>query len=167
MTIKVETIIAVQQFVAHEAALLNRGEWRPWLELFAEGGMYWMPLAPDQTDARLHVSLIYDDAVMRDIRCRRWNDPHPDTAALSLQPRVRTLRYVTNVVVAAAPADAAVAIEAKASVLYVEYAREQVRQWFGHATWRLVREGDVFRIALKRVDLINADAAISDLLAYV
>lgn len=169
MTMDSSTVLAVQQFVAHEAALLNSADWRPWLQLFTPDGMYWMPLSADQTDARLQVSLLYDDAILRDIRCRRWYDRHPDTSALSLQPRARSLRYITNVVVTADAPTAVEArgIEARASVMYVEYARDEIRQWFGSVTWKLVRNGEEFLIALKRVDLINADGEISDLLAYV
>lgn len=169
MAIDSSTVLSVQQFVAHEAALLNSADWRRWLELFTPDGIYWMPLTADQTDARLHVSLLYDDAVVRDIRCRRWQDRHPDTGALSLQPAVRSLRYITNVFVRDAPAglELAGALEARASVMYVEYARSVVRQWFGSVTWHLVPTGEKYLIALKRVDLINADGQISDLLAYI
>jgi benzoate/toluate 1,2-dioxygenase beta subunit len=173
MSVVPETIIAVQQFLAREAALQDAGHWRGWLDLFTPDGIYWMPLSPDQTDARLHASLLHDDAVLREIRCRRWHDRNPDTGALSLQPAVRTVRHVSNVLVAelrAAASDGGApspTLEARAAVHLVEYVRQELRPWHARVTWRLVATDGDFRIALKRVDLVNGDGPISDMLTYL
>src|SRR5213083_1388247 len=46
---------------------------------------------------------------------------------------------------------------ARAYLLYCEYRREEQRWFAGRATWRLRAEGKRYRIAAKRVDLLNAD----------
>ena len=58
-------------FVLYEARLIDRGRYEEWLELFAEDGVYWMPLAPGQTDARLHASLMHEDKLLLKIRVER------------------------------------------------------------------------------------------------
>ena len=46
-------LAAVTAFLYDEARLLDQRRWFDWLALFAEGGMYWVPLRPDQLDASL------------------------------------------------------------------------------------------------------------------
>src|SRR2546429_395486 len=42
-----------------------------WLDLFAEDGIYWMPLEWGQTDPRLTASLMYEDKMLLTIRIER------------------------------------------------------------------------------------------------
>ena len=62
-------------FVYAEARLLDELRFEDWLALFAEDGVYWMPLAPGQTDARLHASLMHEDKLLLQVRVE-----HADTA---------------------------------------------------------------------------------------
>jgi 3-phenylpropionate/cinnamic acid dioxygenase small subunit len=157
--------LATQQFLAHEARLLDESRWSEWLELFAPGAIYWMPLDPTQTDHLGHASLLCDDAVLRELRCRRWDDRASDTGALSLQPTPRTNRHLSNLTVAADTTGAS--ITARGNVILAEFARAEVRVHYAHALWRLVHTADTFLIAEKRVDLLNASGHLSDILSYL
>ena len=42
-------------------------------------------------------------------------------------------------------------------LMFVEYRREEQRIYSSRVTWDLVASGDSFRIAGKRVDLLNCD----------
>ena len=51
----------VEEFLVHEARLLDERRFREWMELFAEDGTYWVPAAPDQESPFAQASLFYDD----------------------------------------------------------------------------------------------------------
>ncbi len=157
--------LGIQQFLAHEAHLLDDGKWSEWLELYAPGAIYWMPLDPAQTDPVGHASLLCDDAILRELRCRRWAERTTDLGALSLQPTPRTIRHLSNLTVAPGASDEA--LTARAGIMLAEYARGEVRTHHAHARWRLMRTAGGYRIAEKRVDLLNASGALSDILTYL
>jgi benzoate/toluate 1,2-dioxygenase subunit beta len=157
--------LATQQFLAQEARLLDESSWSAWLKLFAPGAIYWMPLDPTQTDHLSHASLLCDDAVLRELRCRRWDDRATDTGALSLQPTPRTNRHLSNLTVVADTTGGS--LTARASLILAEFARGEVRVHYARALWRLIHSDDTFLITEKRVDLLNASGHLSDILTYL
>ncbi len=157
--------LGVQQFLAHEAHLLDDGNWSDWLELYAPGAIYWMPLDASQIDPLGHASLLCDDAILRELRCRRWAERTTDLGALSLQPAPRTVRHLSNLTVTTGASHEAPT--ARAAIMLAEYARGEVRMHHAHARWRLMRTAGGLRIAEKRVDLLNAGGALSDILTYL
>jgi 3-phenylpropionate/cinnamic acid dioxygenase small subunit len=38
----------LEQFLIHEARLLDERRFREWMELFADDGTYWVPAVPEQ-----------------------------------------------------------------------------------------------------------------------
>src|SRR5262245_51440966 len=58
-------------FVLHEARLIDSQRLDEWLGLFAEDGIYWMPLEWGQTDPKLTASLMYEDKLLLTIRIER------------------------------------------------------------------------------------------------
>ena len=96
MTTTLATRVAldrVAHFLYEEAALLDQRRWFDWMDLFAEGAMYWVPLTPDQPDPINHVSIFYEDAMMREVRARRLEEQR----AWSQQPLVNAARIVGNI----------------------------------------------------------------------
>ncbi len=152
---------AVTRFLAHEADLLDRQALEEWLALFDPDGLYWIPAAPGQTDPHGHVSLAYESHILRTLRVRRWRN----AAALSLQQAPRTVRHLSNLLITETPEDETV--RATASVLVAEYAREALQHYHSRTTWTLRPRDGRFSIALKRVDLINCDGALSDILVVL
>ena len=51
-------------FVIREARLIDQHRFDEWLDLFADDGIYWMPLEWGQTDPRLTTSLMYEDKLL-------------------------------------------------------------------------------------------------------
>jgi benzoate/toluate 1,2-dioxygenase beta subunit len=143
---------AVERFLFREARLLDERRWTEWLDLFAEGGMYWVPLTHGQPDPIDHASLFYEDAVMRQVRARRLEEKR----AWSQQPPTHTARIVGNVVVE--PAGEGGEIVATSTFHMLEWRRDGQRLLGGFYTHRLVPDGGGFRIASKRVDLIDREA---------
>src|SRR6185503_6325681 len=58
-------------FVVREARMIDMHRLDEWLELFADDGIYWMPLEWGQTDPRLTASLMYEDKLLLTIRIER------------------------------------------------------------------------------------------------
>jgi 3-phenylpropionate/cinnamic acid dioxygenase small subunit len=64
-----------EQFLLHEARLLDEGKFDDWLKLFTPEAWYWVPSEPDQADPIETVSLIYDDRRLLETRVRRLASP--------------------------------------------------------------------------------------------
>jgi 3-phenylpropionate/cinnamic acid dioxygenase small subunit len=144
---------AIAQFLYREARLLDERRWDEWLALFTADGMYWVPLTPDQTDPVNHASLFYENAMLREIRARRLEHAR----AYSQQPASRTAHLVGNVMIEP-NSDAHGAINVRSTFHLLEWRKFEQRAFGGLYTHHLVRDGDDYRIKLKRVNLINCDA---------
>ena len=142
-----------EQFLLHEARLLDDGKFDDWLALFTADAWYWVPSEPDQADPHNTVSLIYDDRRLLETRVRRLASPR----MYSQEPRSRCSRMVGNVSIEDAEGRAATV---RSKFLMIEYRREQQRLFTGTALHRLVQLDGSIRIAWKRVDLINCDAPL-------
>jgi 3-phenylpropionate/cinnamic acid dioxygenase small subunit len=145
---------AVEEFLVHEARLLDERRFRDWMELFAEDGAYWVPAVPDQVSPFAEASLFYDDRDLMRTRVERLEHPriHVQT------PPSRTAHLVGNVIVEEIDA-ASGEVLVGSTVIMVEYRDEAQRVFAGRQHHRLRREGAGFRIVQKRVDLINCDSA--------
>jgi benzoate/toluate 1,2-dioxygenase beta subunit len=144
-----------EQFLAHEARLLDDARFDEWLALFTADAWYWVPTQPDQKDPFETVSLIYDDRRLLETRVRRLASPR----IYSQEPRSRTSRMVGNVTVEEMEADRA-ACTVRSKFLLVENRRDNQRLFGGTALHRLVQTDGSLRIAWKRVDLVNCDAPL-------
>ena len=146
-----------EQFLIHEARLLDERRFREWMELFAEDGSYWVPAVPDQKSPFDQASLFYDDRDLMRTRVERLEHPriHVQT------PPSRTAHIVGNIAVE--PADKTNEYLVHSTVIMVEYRDEQQRVFAGRQRHRLRRDGAGFRIAQKRVDLINCDSAFESM----
>ncbi len=144
----------LEEFLIHEARLLDERRFREWMGLFAEDGTYWVPAAPDQHSPFDQASLFYDDRDLMRTRVERLEHPriHVQT------PPSRTAHLVGNLTIeGAGAADGEVVVGS--TVIMVEYRDEAQRVFAGRQRHRLRRDGASFRIVEKRVDLINCDSA--------
>jgi 3-phenylpropionate/cinnamic acid dioxygenase small subunit len=140
-----------EQFLLHEARLLDEGKFDDWLALFAADAWYWVPSEPDQADPVETVSLIYDDRRLLETRVRRLASPR----MYSQEPRSRTSRIIGNISVEQSEPNSCIV---RSKFMMIEYRREQQRVFGGTARHRLVRSDGRIMIAWKRVDLVNCDA---------
>ena len=142
-----------EQFLLHEARLLDEAKFDEWLALFTAEAWYWVPSEPDQADPVETVSLIYDDRRLLETRVRRLASPR----MYSQEPRSRTTRMIGNVSIEDADRDACTV---RSKFMMIEYRREQQRLFGGTMLHRLVQSGGRIMIAWKRVDLVNCDAPL-------
>jgi len=142
-----------EQFLLHEAQLLDEAKFDEWLALFTAEAWYWVPSEPDQADPVETVSLIYDDRRLLETRVRRLASPR----MYSQEPRSRTSRMVGNVSIEDADRDACTV---RCKFMMIEYRREQQRLFGGTMLHRLVQSDGRIMIAWKRVNLVNCDAPL-------
>ena len=154
-----------EQFLLHEARLLDDGKFDDWLALFTPEAWYWVPSEPDQADPVETVSLIYDDRRLLETRVRRLASPR----MYSQEPRSRTSRVVGNVTIEEAGPHPTLprmrgrvgwGCTVRSKFVMIEYRREQQRLFGGTALHRLVQADGRIMIAWKRVDLVNCDAPL-------
>jgi 3-phenylpropionate/cinnamic acid dioxygenase small subunit len=159
---------ALIAFVVREARLLDEARYDEWLELFAEDGFYWMPLAPGQTDPRLHTSLLYEDKLLLKVRVERLHGKR----TFSQQPGSRCHHLLQVPTVESRresdEGDAGM-YTTRTAFHYVETRGDEQTLYAGWATHTLVQAGDTgaLRIKLKRVDLVNCDAAFGNMQLFM
>ena len=142
--------------VMHEARLLDEKRYEEWNALFADDAIYWVPLTPGQPDGLNHTSHLYEDKLLRDLRIERLKSPR----AFSQQPPTRSLHLLQTPTVE--PSDPAGHGEhlVRTVFQYTESQGDEMNTFVGVSWHRLVVESGALRIAQKRVDLINSDAAL-------
>jgi benzoate/toluate 1,2-dioxygenase beta subunit len=139
-----------EQFLIHEARLLDEARFDDWLALFTADAWYWVPSEPGQQSPLDTVSLIYDDRRLLETRIRRLASPR----MYSQEPRSRTSRMIGNVTIEQIE-EAATIVRSK--FMMIEFRRDAQRLFGGTQLHRLVGGGDTMQIAWKRVDLVNCD----------
>src|SRR5277367_4012064 len=137
-----------EQFLLHEARLLDDGRFDDWLALFTSDAWYWVPSEPDQADPVETVSLIYDDRRLLETRVRRLASPR----MYSQEPRSRTSRIIANVTIEGTDRKSATV---RSKFMMIEYRRERQRIFGGTTLHCLVHTGGRIMIAWKRVNLVN------------
>jgi 3-phenylpropionate/cinnamic acid dioxygenase small subunit len=144
-----------EQFLINEAQLLDSRRFRDWMGLFTDDGTYWVPAVPNQESPFDQASLFYDDRELMKTRIDRLEHPriHVQT------PPSRTAHLVGNIIVEQAD-DTAGEYLVGSTFIMVESRDDQQRVFAGRQHHRLRRDGASFRIAQKRVDLINCDSAL-------
>jgi len=145
---------AFENFLFHEAALLDARRFRDWMALFADDGTYWVPAVAEQVSPFDQASLFYDDRELMKTRVDRLEHPliHVQT------PPSRTAHLVGNIIVEQADAAKGEFVVAS-TVIMVEYRDDAQRVFAGRQHHRLRLVGEGLRIVQKRVDLINCDSA--------
>ncbi len=145
-------------FVYAEAQMLDEQRFEDWLKLFADDGFYWMPLVPDQTDARLHASLLYEDKLLLQVRVERLTGAR----TFSQQPKSRCHHLLQQPRIETSD-DAEGRWVVRTAFHYVETRRDVQTLFAGWTRHELVAVDGSLRIKLKRVDLVNCDAAFANI----
>jgi benzoate/toluate 1,2-dioxygenase beta subunit len=141
----------ISQFLFHEARLLDEHRWDEWLRLFTPDGLYWVPLVHGQTDHLNHASLFCEDALLRSMRARRLEQAR----AYSQQPPTRTVHVLGNISLESRTQGGCVV---RSAFQLLEWRKTEQRAFGGSVLHTLRREGDAWRIEMKRVELVNCDA---------
>ena len=144
---------AVEQFLYHQADLLDRKEWERWIGLFADDGIYWMPPEPSYTTWDGTPAIFAEDKNL--MRVRMGRVLHPD--AWSQRPLWGTNHVVSNVMIERQSSNGDVIARSRFHMM--ELRRDDVRHFAGSYMHQLKRTKEGYRIKLQRVDMTNAQAA--------
>ena len=153
---------ALIDYVVAEARLLDEALFDDWLQLFCDDGHYWMPLTHGQTDARLQASLMYEDTMLLKVRIERLKGAR----TFSQQPISRGHHLLQTPTVETRD-DAAGLYTTRTAFHFVETRRDEQTLYAGWAAHTLVHAAAGLRIQLKRVDLVNCDAAFGNMQLFM
>ena len=144
------------RFVLDEARLIDEKRWDEWYDLFTEDGFYWVPLAPDQEDAINHTSLAYEDKLLLKLRIERLRDRG---GPFSQRPPSRCHHLLQAPEVAHADPDGNLFVT-RTQFHYTESRADEQQIFVGTAFHHIVRQDNALKLRLKRVNLLNCDAAL-------
>lgn len=149
-------------FVYREARLLDEHKFDEWLALFAEDGFYWMPLEWNQQDPILHTSLMYEDKLLLTIRVERLKGAR----TFSQKPKSRC-HHVLQAPRVDRRDEAAGEYVTWTPMHYVETRLDDQQLYAAWATHTLKVVDGALRIKLKRVDIVNCDAAFGNIQLFM
>lgn len=142
-------------FVVNEARLLDAKQYEAWNTLFTDDAIYWIPAAPDQEDGLTHASHMYEDKLLRDLRIERFKSPR----AYSQQPASRCHHLLQTPVVQARD-NAANRYQVRTEFHYTEAQGDEMQFFVGTVFHHLTMVDGALKMTLKRVNLLNCDAAL-------
>jgi 3-phenylpropionate/cinnamic acid dioxygenase small subunit len=148
--------VNVEQFLYHEARLLDTQQLEAWLGLFTDDATYWIPLEWNQKDPLETSSLVHDDRTLLELRVKQAHHPR----AHARQPLARTVHQVGNIMVLS---ESESEIRVASTLQLVEFRSEKQRLYGALVEHRLRRAESGLKIAHKRVDLVNSEGELHGL----
>ena len=149
----------VVRFIYKEAKLLDEKRFDEWYELFTEDAYYWVPLVPGQTDPLAHNSLAYEDKLLLKLRIERLKQP----TAYSQKPASRCLHVMQAPEIEKVDGE----FRTRTPFIYTETRGDDSQRYAATAWHTLVPSGQGLKIRLKRVDILNADAALPSIQLFL
>ncbi|MCO4825734.1 MAG: aromatic-ring-hydroxylating dioxygenase subunit beta [Amylibacter sp.] len=153
MTVSKDQLI---DFIYDEVRMLDEGRYDDWLALWLPDGMYWMPLEYKQEDPINQTSLLYEDMFMLKLRVERLNG----VRTFSQKPKSRCHHVIQRPFVDEVNGDRFVT---NTSMHYVETRLDEQQLLALTARHDLALVDGTLRIAAKRVDILNSDAAFRNI----
>jgi len=149
-------------FVVYEARLLDEKRYDEWNALFTDDAFYWVPLVPGQADGLNHTSHLYEDKLLRDLRIERLRSPR----AFSQQPPSRSHHLLqTPGIDIFEPGSNRYVL--RTPFHYTESQRDEQNSFVGTFFHHLSLSAGALRMTLKRVDLLNCDAALPAIQLFI
>lgn len=144
---------AAIELVYREARLIDEKRFDEWYDLFTEDGLYWMPLARDQPIGEDQTSLLYEDKLLLKVRIERLRHPN---AFSQQQPS-----YCQHVLQQPAVESTGTGLcVLRTPFLYVEAKFDRQLVLAGTAFHHLVQQPDGWKIRVKKIELLNREAAL-------
>jgi 3-phenylpropionate/cinnamic acid dioxygenase small subunit len=146
----------IENFLYREARLMDENAYDDWFALWTDDALYWIPANADDIDPQRHVSIVYEDKARLEDRIERLKSG----AAYAQDPKSRMRRVISNIEIEEG-AQGEVIVYANFNL--TELRRSQQRTFAGRTVHKLRPEGSSFKIAYKKVLLVNNDEVISNL----
>ena len=142
----------VEQFLYRQSAMLDGKRWQDYIDLFAAGGLYWMPPAAHYTTWKGQPAIFIEDPDFMTVRMKRIQHPR----AWSQAAEWATNHVVSNVEIEKVDANGDIHVLSRFHMM--ELRRDDVRHFGGTYRHHLVRTANGLRIKLQRVDMFNSQA---------
>ena len=146
----------IENFLYREARLMDEHAYDEWLSLWTEDALYWVPCNDDDIDPQRHVSIIYDNRARLEDRIERMKSG----AAYAQDPKSRLRRVVSNVEVEEGD-NGEVTVYSNFNLTELRRGRQDT--FAGRTIHKLRPQGASFKIAYKKVLLVNNDEVIDNL----
>jgi benzoate/toluate 1,2-dioxygenase beta subunit len=146
----------IENFLYREARLMDENAYDEWFALWTDDALYWVPANADDIDPLRHVSIVYEDKSHLEDRIARLKSD----AAYAQDPRSRMRRVISNVEIEEGEQGE---VMVYSNFNLTELRRSQQRTFAGRTIHKLRPEGNSFKIAYKKVLLVNNDEVISNL----
>jgi 3-phenylpropionate/cinnamic acid dioxygenase small subunit len=139
---------AVADFLYLEARLADEGRYEEWEALWTDDGLYWIPAGGDDPDPQRQLSFAYDNRARIASRVRQLLAGTHHTQV----PPSRTRRLIGNIELLDRSGDQ---LTVGSNFLLTEYRRGTLTLWSGRTLHGLRPESGAFRMAYKKVLLVN------------
>ena len=149
-------------FVIREARLLDQHRFEEWLQLYTDDAYYWMPLEWGQTDPKLVGSLMYEDKLLLQLRVERLTGNRP----FSQKPKSRC-HHVLQTPQIDSRDDIKGEYVTWTPMHYIETRHDEQQLYAAWATHTLTIADGTLKIKLKRVDLVNCEAAFGNIQLFM
>lgn len=146
----------IENFLYREARLMDENAYDEWFALWTDDALYWVPANEDNIDPQRHVSIVYEDKAHLEDRIERLKSG----AAYAQDPKSRMRRVISNIEIEEGE-NGEVTVYSNFNL--TELRRSQQRTFAGRTIHKLRPEGNSFKIAYKKVLLVNNDEVISNL----
>jgi|SRR6266851_5393283 3-phenylpropionate/cinnamic acid dioxygenase small subunit len=146
----------VENFLYREARFMDEHSYDEWLALWTDDALYWVPCNEDDFDPERHVSIVYENRARLEDRIARLKSG----AAYAQDPKSRLSRVISNVEIESEN-DTEVVIRSTFNVTALR--RSRMDTFAGRAIHKLRPAGESFKIAYKKVLLVNNDIVIHNL----
>lgn len=150
-----ELLKCVEQFLYHEARLMDEQRYDEWLSLWTEELTYFVPVNDEEVDPKRHVTLIYDNRRRLEDRIEQLKSH----VHWSQEPRSRIRRVVSNVEVTEGRDE----VSAESNFVLVEVRRDQQMVLAGRSVHTLLPDNGSFKISEKKVLLVNLDTVMRNI----
>jgi 3-phenylpropionate/cinnamic acid dioxygenase small subunit len=156
-SLDVDLIRAVEQFIYREARLQDELAYDAWEALWTDDALYWVPANGDDTDPTTQMSIIFDNRSRIATRIKQLHTGKRH----SQNPPSRLRRIISNVeLLEPDPADPDDVLVG-ANFLVYESRERGVTLWAGRSEYKLRETDDGWRMAGKKVMLVNNDRPLN------
>jgi 3-phenylpropionate/cinnamic acid dioxygenase small subunit len=140
----------IEQFIYREARLQDEHRYDEWEALWTDDAIYWVPANGDDIDPEQQVSIIYDNRSRIGVRVRQLLSGKRHAQ----EPRSRLRHLVTNIELVGR--DGA-ETSAACNVMVFESNVRDATIWAARTDYLLREEAGTFKMARKKVALVNND----------
>jgi len=150
---------SVEHFLFLEARLADEGDYDGWEALWTDDGVYWIPANGDDIDPSTQMSILFDNRSRISLRVRQLKSDKRHAQ----NPRSRLRRLLANVELLDAGAGDDGDVVVGANFLIHESRDRGTTLWGGRTEYRLRRVDGAWRMARKKVMLVDNDRALPTL----